>query len=282
MRVMTLAGLKEKVERAWKQVQEWFILMWININRYFYVLQKKAKHLWSKKWFKVLCYVTLAVLVMYVVWLMCSGQMEAHAANSSGQTNLIYDRNGDGVARVTIDAGHGINTAGKRTPDGVREWTLNDAVADTVEKILEQEGVEVIRLDDITGATDIPLRTRSDMANQYGADCHISIHHNAFGSGTEWGNWSGTEAFVKHPSSEAHELAEKILQNIQQSTGLKNRGVKFNNLHMTREVRVPSVLVEGGFMDSVIDKPIIDDPWGQQAIGESIADAVLDWLNCGL
>ena len=31
MRVMTLAGLKEKVERAWKQVQEWFILMWINI-----------------------------------------------------------------------------------------------------------------------------------------------------------------------------------------------------------------------------------------------------------
>jgi hypothetical protein len=35
-------------------------------------------------------------------------------------------------------------------------------------------------------------------------------------------------------------------------------------------------------MDSVIDKPIIDDPWGQQAIGEGIADAVLDWLKCGL
>lgn len=280
MRVMTLAGLKERIERSWKTLQEWFITMWININRYFNSLCRLAKHMWSKKWFRICCYIVLALLVMYLVWLMF--MLTAQAGDDAQQTNLIYDRNGDGIARVTIDAGHGYNTAGKRTPDGVHEWTMNDAIADTVERVLESNGVEVIRLDDVTGATDVPLRTRSSMANQYNADVHLSIHNNAFGSGCEWGNWHGTEAFVKSPASEAHGLAEKILSNIEKNTGITNRGVKYNNLHMTREVRVPSVLVEGGFMDSVIDKPIIDDPWGQEAIGEGIAEAVLDWLSCGL
>lgn len=26
--------------------------------------------------------------------------------------------------KIALDAGHGYNTAGKRTPDGIREWTL--------------------------------------------------------------------------------------------------------------------------------------------------------------
>jgi hypothetical protein len=30
--------------------------------------------------------------------------------------------------KLMLDAGHYFDTAGKRTPDGIREWTLNDAV----------------------------------------------------------------------------------------------------------------------------------------------------------
>lgn len=277
MRVLTLSGLKERIQRAWKQVQEWFILMWININRYYRAMERLAKHMWSKKWFRVCCYIALVVLVIVAIW--CIFMVHAQASDDMNYTNLAYDRNGDGIARVTIDAGHGMNTAGKRTPDGVHEWEMNDAIADSIQRVLESEGVEVIRVDDPTGAIDVPLRTRSGLVNGYNSDVHLSIHNNAYGSGQEWGTWNGCEAFVKSPSSEAHELAEKILENIQNSTGIKNRGVKYNNLHMTREVRTPSVLVESGFMDSVIDKPIIDDPYYQQEIGKGIGEAVLDFLE---
>lgn len=285
MRVKTRYGLLEEMKRTLDKMWEFSIkLYWWGTSfitkskDYFFKKYKASK---GFRWF--VWGLVFSILAL-IIWIGVSAFSHSIHAKDPNGTNLIYDRNGDGVARVTIDAGHGGNgsTAGKRTPDGVYEWNMNNAIANNVEKILEEQGIEVIRLDDVTGNTDVPLSARSSMANQYNADVHLSIHNNAFGSGTEWGEWSGTEAFVKHPSSEAHKLADEILSNIQKNTGLKNRGVKFNNLHMTREVKVPSVLIEGGFMDSVIDKPIIDDPWGQQAIGEGIADAVLDWLKCGL
>jgi len=40
-------------------------------------------------------------------------------------------------------------------------------------------GVEVHRIDDPTGATDIALATRVRKSNSLKADIHISIHHNA-------------------------------------------------------------------------------------------------------
>ena len=36
--------------------------------------------------------------------------------------------------KMTLDAGHGLKTPGKQTPTGIKEWTLNDKVADKVEK----------------------------------------------------------------------------------------------------------------------------------------------------
>ena len=29
---------------------------------------------------------------------------------------------------IAVDAGHGLHTAGKRTPDGEREWSFNNRV----------------------------------------------------------------------------------------------------------------------------------------------------------
>ena len=59
---------------------------------------------------------------------------------------------------VTIDAGHGYNTPGKRAADGsFREWQINDAVADYLQPMLESKGITVYRLDDTTGQTDVSL-----------------------------------------------------------------------------------------------------------------------------
>ena len=40
------------------------------------------------------------------------------------------------TVKIGLDAGHGLTTSGKQTPDGIKEWTLNDKVRDKVVKIL--------------------------------------------------------------------------------------------------------------------------------------------------
>jgi N-acetylmuramoyl-L-alanine amidase len=64
--------------------------------------------------------------------------------------------------KLALDAGHGINTAGKRCMKALdsketREWTLNSRVANYIEEYLKDyEGYSVLRVDDKDdGKTDI-------------------------------------------------------------------------------------------------------------------------------
>ena len=40
------------------------------------------------------------------------------------------------TVKIAFDAGHGLYTAGKQTPDGIKEWTLNDKVRDKIVAML--------------------------------------------------------------------------------------------------------------------------------------------------
>lgn len=65
------------------------------------------------------------------------------------------------MIKIALDAGHGINTPGKRSPHGEREWSFNNAVLlACVERLAEYEGVYILRLDDPTGETDVPMVAR--------------------------------------------------------------------------------------------------------------------------
>ena len=43
--------------------------------------------------------------------------------------------------KIGLDPGHGLKTAGKQTPTGIKEWTLNDKVCDKVAYFAEKEGL---------------------------------------------------------------------------------------------------------------------------------------------
>ena len=100
----------------------------------------------------------------------------------------------------------------------------------------------------------------------------ISIHHN--GNTGNWGNWSYVCAFynVNKPKRDA-DLAAMLATEISKQTGIKNSGglpdtkSAVGSLHMVRETKstIPSVLCEGGFMDSTIDYPIITSEKGQRS-----------------
>ncbi|MFY0545438.1 N-acetylmuramoyl-L-alanine amidase [Brevibacillus sp. H7] len=150
---------------------------------------------------------------------------------------------------VLIDPGHGAETPGKRSPDGLlREYEFNRDVARRLQKKLQASGIDA-RLT-VTDDTDMPLIKRTNLARELkrrGYDVLlVSIHANAAGSG--WGPAHGIETFT---NDQAQQLADILQQKLVELTGLSNRGVKRADLHITRESGrhgIPGILTELGFM----------------------------------
>lgn len=166
--------------------------------------------------------------------------------------------------KIALDAGHGMDTPGKRClksldPKETREWYLNARICDKVAKQLQDyTGYELLRVDDVTGKTDIPLGTRTRKANNWGADFYLSVHHNAGLCGKQGG---GVVTIVYTNPSATSVKYQKIVHEsfIAQTGKFGNRADELPrmNLHVCRETNMPSVLIECGFMDSPTDVPMI-------------------------
>lgn len=166
--------------------------------------------------------------------------------------------------KIALDPGHGMYTAGKRClkaidPNETREWWLNDRICKKIQhNLTAYEGYELLRVDDPTGKTDVPLITRTNNANKWGADFYLSVHHNA---GVNGGTGGGIVAIVYTKASQKSKDYQKLIYNeLIKETGLKgNRSnpIPQQNLHVCRETNMPAVLVECGFMDSITDTKII-------------------------
>ena len=175
--------------------------------------------------------------------------------------------------KLVLDAGHGINTAGKRCdkkldPKQTREWSLNSRICTKIEELLKAyDGYDLLRVDDETGKTDVALNTRSRTANKFNADFYLSIHHNA---GINRGKGGGVVAYVyPNVGTDTTSWQKELYNAVIQYTGLKgNRSnpLAKKNLHVLRETLMPAVLLECGFMDSATDVPII--------LTENFADGV--------
>lgn len=165
--------------------------------------------------------------------------------------------------KLAYCAGHYINTPGKRVPSNmglgdIREWTINDQVADFFpEAAAHYEGFELLRTDDPTGEVFIDIPERVAKANAWKADLYLDLHHNA---GIDGGSGGGVMAF-HHPNSEkGKKYATEIYNSVIAAGGLKGnraepiQGKAFESLVLTD---MPAVLMEYGFMDSKVDAPVI-------------------------
>lgn len=163
---------------------------------------------------------------------------------------------------IAIDAGHGMNTAGKRCLKSIdtyetREWALNDRIADRLQELLSEYDCKVLRVDDTTGAKDIALSARVKAANTAKADVYISIHHNA---GINGGTGGGTVVYYYSAAAVRAVQAQKLYDSVVGKTGLRgNRSSKVINkaFYVIQNTSMPAFLIENGFMDSRADTPII-------------------------
>lgn len=180
--------------------------------------------------------------------------------------------------KIALDAGHGLKTAGKRTPDGIHEWELNDKVRDKVVKHLKDYDVKIIFPDNNEGNTDEGLVSRRTMYVNEKVAAAVSIHHNAYTG--DWNNATGVEVFTDtNATAKDKELAECIYSRLVKNTGLKGRGVKKADWTVIYQNTIPAVLVEGGFMDGKKDYKVITSDAGQEAYAKAVAEGLIEFLN---
>lgn len=177
---------------------------------------------------------------------------------------------------IVLDAGHGLNTAGKQTMNGskgiIKEWTMNNNVCNKIADILKDYDVTIYRTDDTTGKTDTALTTRVSKCNGYNPDLFVSIHHNA-GGGT------GVEVYWhSQGTSEDKKIAGIVAPKLAASTGMKNRGVK-QAAFTILTCKATAILVEGGFMDTKADYDIITSNEGQQQYAVAVAESIIEYLS---
>ncbi|WP_277585829.1 N-acetylmuramoyl-L-alanine amidase [Psychrobacillus antarcticus] len=171
--------------------------------------------------------------------------------------------------KIALDAGHGINTPGKRTPDDEREWSFNDMVVRYIITLLrDYVDAETIRVDDYTGRTDTPLAARVNQANNWKAGAYVSVHQNA--SDGKWGTHGGTETYHFPGSLQSKKLAESVHPNLIRSFKLKDRGIKEADFYVLKNTNMPAILTEGAFMDSRIDIVALRDESRLRAQAEGI------------
>jgi N-acetylmuramoyl-L-alanine amidase len=180
--------------------------------------------------------------------------------------------------KIGLDPGHGLKTAGKQTPDGIKEWTLNDKVRDKVVKFLSEYDCEFVHVDNDEGNIDESLSSRVQKYLNAGVAVLVSIHHNAF-TGT-WNTATGVEIYTdKNYTEKDNELATAIYNRLVKYTGLRGRGIKRADWTVICQNSVPAVLCEGGFMDGSNDYKYITSDEGQTAYAKAVAEGLIEFLG---
>jgi len=161
---------------------------------------------------------------------------------------------------VLIDAGHGCETPGKRSPDGkLMEWKWNREMAQLLYDKLNEIGIKAHLV--VTEETDVSLGNRCLRANTIyknfkaqGYEClFVSIHVNA-GPGSGWSNASGVSVHVYRDGSEKSKLCGRIYTNNAKEMKLTgNRSIPSCGywecgFYVCKNTNCPAILVEHDFM----------------------------------
>ncbi len=177
----------------------------------------------------------------------------------------------DEIKLIILDPGHGADDVGC-SYDGINEKDINYDIALRLKKLLNELDYKVIFTHD-DGEYVSPY-ARAKFANRKGGDLYISIHQNA----SDNTDAAGIETWYSLRNPRSIRLAEMIQSRFIADTGAENRGAKLtNSLIVIRETKMPSVLIECGFLSNENERQKLNDENYRQKIAASIAQAVYDF-----
>jgi N-acetylmuramoyl-L-alanine amidase len=147
------------------------------------------------------------------------------------------------------------------------EKDVNLSIASKLKTLLEQAGAKVVMTH--TGSTDLTLAGRAEVANALKADIFVSIHANSSDGG-----YSGHSTYYYAPSGHEilgaqrysrQKLASLVQRELVKAGGRKDIGILEANFAVLRETKVPSILVETGYLSDAEEERLLgNDGYRQQ------------------
>ena len=191
---------------------------------------------------------------------------------------------------ILADPGHGIDTLGKRSPDGrLREYKYAREIAAEVVKRLKTMDYNAQQL--VTEENDISLSVRckrvNDICKHFGASnvLVVSVHCNAAGADGKWHDARGWQACVSLNASAKSKQLASYLFDAAQAQELKMRSPKpgqkwwAQNLAICRATYCPSVLTENLFQDNLADVEYLLSDEGREAIVNLHVNGIINYIK---
>lgn len=193
--------------------------------------------------------------------------------------------------KVLIDNGHGKNTAGKRSPDGLlREYRYAREIASSVVTEMRKLGVDVTAL--VPEEEDIALAERCLRVNEWcgrlGAEnvILVSIHCNASGN-SEWMKARGWSAYTSKGRTKADELATELYKAAEKNfTNQKIRKDMSDgdpdweeSYYILKRTKCPAVLTENFFMDNKEDVSFMLSLEGRTQIVKTHVEGIINYIK---
>lgn len=192
---------------------------------------------------------------------------------------------------ILIDNGHGVDTAGKRSPDGVLlEYKYAREIARDIVGKLKQLGYESELL--VTEENDISLQERCRRVNEYcgklGADnvIVVSIHCNAAGNGG-WMNARGWSAYTSKGKTKSDDLATMLYDAAEGN--FMNQKIRNDfsdgdpdweeSFYILRKTKCPAVLTENFFMDNKQDVSYMLSLEGRTQIVKTHVEGITNYIK---
>lgn len=193
---------------------------------------------------------------------------------------------------ILLDAGHGINTPGKCSPDkSLYEYKYCREIMNGIYEKMTKLGYKVYMITDTD--LDMTLYRRcvkvNNICSKYGsANCLlVSIHCNAAGNGNDWMSGTGFEVWTSKGKTKSDELAECFYRNAEIILNeFKSRkdisdgdSDKESNFYILKNTRCPAVLTENLFMDNKKDLEYLLSDKGKESIIHLHIQSILDYIN---
>lgn len=192
--------------------------------------------------------------------------------NSLGQSKI----------KLVLDAGHGGKDVGheaqfsRHKDEKHLTLSITKLIGDYFKKYTNNIDVIYTRASDVS----VSLNKRVEVANTKNVDYFLSIHCN----GADNKHAHGTESIVHTwESKKAVGIARKIESQFKNRAGRYSRGIKNkedleHSLQVLKYTKMPSVLVECGFLSHRKEANYLNSKYGQEIIASAIFRGMRDFL----
>lgn len=189
---------------------------------------------------------------------------------------------------VVVDAGHGVPDEGAEVGDGTTEAQTNLKIALKLQNLLEQSGCTVILTrSDENGIYDLDsktlkqkkisdIRNRVKIGNESSADIFVSIHLNKIPQQ----QYDGWQTFYNKESEQGQKLAKSIQENLNEAIQRENKrtAAKIENIYIINNVKIPTTIVECGFLSNPQEKEKLLTDSYQNRLAWGIYNGIIDYF----